>query len=113
MQRKEDELDGVLKPGDSVRISMHVMDSKRSVAATFDAASHRPGFRVIEGTARDAAYAESVRVLSDSWRDPATKAADAERDAVIGQDMAMADAQARRDAAWHRSVEAMEQGWKS
>jgi len=36
-----------------------------------------------------------------------------ERDALVGLDQAMPDAGQRRFAAWRRSVEAMENGWKS
>jgi hypothetical protein len=95
---------------------MVMMDAlQRSVAGYDGAAFHRPGFRVGEGTSRDAselAYAESVRVLADAWRDAATRAADTERDALVGLAQAMLDAEQRRCAAWRRSVEARENRWK-
>ena len=117
MRWNDDELDDVLRDGGRLRVPTVMMDAlQRSVAGYDDAAFHRPGFRVGEGTSRDAselAYAESVRVLADAWRDPATRAADAARDALVGLDPAMLDAEQRRFAAWRRSIEAMENGWKS
>ena len=114
MRRNDDELDDVLRDGGRLRVPTVMMDAlQRSVAGYDDAASHRPDFRVGEGASRNASELKSVRVLADAWRYPATRAADAERDALVGLDQAMLDAEQHRFAAWRRSVEAMENGWKS
>ena len=58
-------------------------------------------------------HGQAKAAATEESRDPATRAADAERDALVGLHQAMLDAEQCRSAAWRRSVEAMENGWKS
>src|ERR1035437_225382 len=94
-----DMIDGILQPGGRLRVHMYAKDGaplpgftdvQRAIAATrdaatFDAASHRPGHRYPSGTndstnnpqrlrygvfdaAKEKAYADRDRDLTNSWR---------------------------------------------
>src|SRR5262245_52927622 len=64
-------------------------------ATVFDAAKHKPGFRIADQAARDAsdkAYCTMVREMQDRWKSPQRRQAETEIACEIGRILAMGDA---------------------
>jgi hypothetical protein len=68
----DDDNDDILRDGETLRTSMLARDSRsrHSDASTFDAASHRPGFRFSSNTAdaKQKLYDDVDRELNEAWR---------------------------------------------
>jgi hypothetical protein len=116
----EDGDDGVLRDGQARRIPLMLCDAlQRSVAearpAAFDAAAHRPGYRIGDAAAQDArnrAHAEYVRNLENAWKSPARLAADGECTEQAAREIMTDTAEDARERAYQDRKRWLSQAWR-